>query len=182
MASVIKRYPLVSSAMLELASDLERLSYGLGTVTSEVVDTAVQHADKYFNGHLFAGTTAGRQAVIQTSTSVDKAEKNATGWLTATGMTTETGFNILYAVEFGAGIAYNWSGWNPSVPELGMGVGTWEPNKGHAFDFDGWVYFKGGEFHHTYGTPAAMPMHYTILDIKAEMPRLVKEAIRKWLT
>ena len=69
-----------------------------------------------------------------------------------------TGQDVLF-VEFGAGIHYN-----PTNPEhaskYGMGVGTYEPNKGHAFE-DGWWYYVDetkSEARYTHGTRATSPM------------------------
>lgn len=183
--ATIRRYPLTPTALNELEKDFERLYYGLSQTATATVERAVQHAETYFNGHLFSetfGSTPGQQAVINTSTSVKTRGKyGAVGTLTATGKTEDTGFNILMAVEFGAGIAYNWFGGNPDYISLGMGVGTW-PGQTHAYDFDGWMYMgKDGKLHHTYGTRAAMPMHKTILDMKAEMSMLITEEIKRWL-
>lgn len=177
---MIKRYPLKESAIRELEEDLTELSGGLSIAVQNIVSNAVQHADNYFNGYM-TGATAGRQAAIGTTTSVEATKNEATGRLTATGNIEDTGFNILYAVEFGAGIAGIYGVSNTSFKEMGMGTGSWY-GQTHAFDPAGWNYYKDGDFHHTYGTPATMPMHNTIQDLKAEMPRLIHEELRKWLT
>jgi len=188
---MVKRYPLNYLAVKELAEDLKSLEKGLNTIPQNIASAAVKHAENYFNGYM-STASPGRQAVINASSALVDTEKGkATGRLTATGETkhNEYGdFNILMAVEFGAGIAGIDGLSNPEYPDLPYGTGTF-PNQKHAFDYSGWLY-PTGEFDEngkeiykrTRGTPATMPMHHTIQDIKAEMPRLVEEEIRKWLS
>lgn len=176
---MIKRYPLKESAMNELSDDLLKMSGGLSSIAQNVVTNATKYAENTFNAYL-SDATAGRQAAISAETSVEPTKKGATGRLTATGNIEDTGFNILYAVEFGAGIEGIGGIGNTSFGELGMGTGSWY-GQTHAFDPGGWNYFKDGEWHHTYGTPATMPMHRTIQGIKLEMPLIIQEELRKWL-
>lgn len=184
----IKRYPLNTAAIDELLRDIEKLYGGLPEIARASAERATEHAAKDFD-YFLSAATPGRQAVINTETRTKKHGKYGTvGTLTATGKTEETGFNILMAVEFGAGIAYNFGSGNPSFSDMRMGVGTW-PGQTHAFDFDGWFYPTGevdekGKpiYRHTYGTPATMPMHRTIMDTKAQLPGFVAEEIKKWLT
>lgn len=178
--AIIRRYPLNSLALDELIGDFEKLYYGLPEVANSAVERATQHAQTDFD-YFLSAATSGRQAVITTSTRTRRWGKyGAVGTLTATGKTEDTGFNILFGVEFGAGIAYNWGVGNTDYSAMGMGVGTW-PGQTHAYDFEGWTYFKDEEFHHTYGTPATMPMHRTIMDTRAQMSGFIVEEIRKWL-
>ena len=181
--ATVKRYPLNSLAINELLGDLEKMRDGLAELPQTVVADMTERAEKQFNDALGIGTTPGRQAVISTQSALVHAAKGeATGRLTATGKTEDTGFNILMAVEFGAGIAGIDGLSNPDYPQLPYGTGTW-PGQTHAFDHSGWFYpADDGSWKHTYGTPAAMPMHYTIEYVKADMPRMVREEVRKWLT
>lgn len=191
MARTLKRYPLNSIALRELADDLEKLRSGMEQLPNAVVERATKHAETDFNAFLSAATP-GRQAVISTATKTSKRGKyGATGTLTATGKTEhddEYGdFNILMAVEFGAGIVAAGAS-NPHYGGLGYGAGSYNLH-GHALDPRGWMYPTGeldenGEeiWRHTFGTPAAMPMHRTILDTKANMSRFVAEELTKWIT
>lgn len=185
--AVIRRYPLNSIAMKEFEDDLTKLWEAMGDTPESFCEYIVDISEKAFHSWL-GDATSGRQAVISTSTSYQKHGKyGATGTLTATGKTEDTGFNILMAVEFGAGIA-GVNGFANTSFELGMGSGTW-PGQTHAYDFEGWWY-PSGEFNengdeiyrHTYGTPATMPMHNTIQGVKQAAPRILREVMHKWLT
>ena len=183
--ATLRRYPLTESAIAEMIADLEKLREGLNIIPTNIVSNGIKNAETYFNAHL-TGATPGRQAAINVTSSLTNAGKGtATGRLTATGETKHNDygdFNILMAVEFGAGIAgVNGLG-NTSYPALPMGTGTF-PGQIHAFDYNGWLYpDEDGKWHRTFGTPATMPMHRTIQDMKMEMPRVVQEEINKWLT
>lgn len=186
----IKRYPLSSIAIDELIKDLERLQEGLTVIPHEIAQTATQRAEQYFNNYLSLATP-GRQAVINTTTTVEARGKyGATGRLTATGKTEhddEYGdFNILMAVEFGAGIIAAGTH-NPAFNALGFGPGSYNLH-GHALDPRGWFYPTGEvdengkkEWKHTLGTPATMPMYNTILDTHHELKRAASEALKRWL-
>lgn len=184
----VKRYPLNSIAIEELQNDIQKMWENLPGLAEEIVTTAGEHAENYFNGHL-SRATPGRQAVISTEVTVEKNGKyGRTARLTATGKTEDTGFNILMAVEFGAGIAYNFGGWSDAFPAMQLGPGTW-PGQTHAYDFRGWNYPTGEKdekgrpiYRHTFGTPSTMPMHYTILDMKQEFKPIAEEAFRRWLS
>ena len=180
--ATLKRYPLNMSAIKELAEDLGKLQEALSTAPANIVANETQRAEAHFNAHLTRDKSA-RPSVITVASSVASAEKGkATGRLTATGKTEDTGFNILMAVEFGAGIVGVDGLSNTSYPELPYGTGTW-PGQIHAFDYNGWLFpGKDGKWHRTYGTPATMPMHYTIEYVKVDMSRQIREEIRKWLT
>lgn len=98
--------------------------------------------------------------------------------LIATGKTVRSSdgrsFNLLFAIEFGAGIKYN-STSNPKSSEFGMGVGTF-PGQTHAFDKNGWWYLgEDGEWHHSYGVKATMPMYKASLEIYKNVDKVVKE-------
>ena len=73
-------------------------------------------------------------------------------------------FNILLAVEFGAGIHHNAKA-NPKAAELGFGVGTF-PGQTHAFQ-DSWWYWdaKDEKWKRTYGIKATMPMYSAFLEM-----------------
>jgi len=180
-----KRYPLTEGALKELQGDIEKLFGSLPEISANVCEKLTKHAEEDFNLFVSAATP-GRQAVISTETQFEKHGKYGNvGRLTATGKTEDTGFNILMAVEFGAGIIAA-SQHNPSF-NMGMGTGTW-PGQTHAFDPNGWLYPSddldddGNPIpKRTYGTPATMPMHRTILDTKANLTRYAAEELYKWL-
>lgn len=77
--------------------------------------------------------------------------------------------------EFGAGIYYNETLDNPLGTKYGMGVGTY-PNQTHAFDENGWYYQDdGGEWHHSYGVQATMPLYKA----QRKMKEMASAEIRK---
>lgn len=86
-------------------------------------------------------------------------------------------FNLLLAIEFGAGIRYNPKA-NPKASEFGMGVGTF-PDQTHAFDSNGWYYLgDDGEWHHSYGVKATMPMYKAGVEIRKNVNKVVREVFK----
>lgn len=83
-------------------------------------------------------------------------------------------FFTALAIEFGAGIRYN-STSNPKAKEFGMGVGTF-PDQTHAFDPNGWYYLdSNGEWKHSYGVQASMPMYHAFSEMTKSVDKIVKE-------
>ena len=83
-------------------------------------------------------------------------------------------FNLLFGIEFGAGITLNPSE-NPLASDFGMGVGTF-PDQVHAFDRGGWMYLdKDGNWKHSYGVKATMPFYKAMLEIRKNVDKVVKE-------
>lgn len=83
-------------------------------------------------------------------------------------------FRTHLAIEFGAGIRYNPTA-NPKAQEFGMGVGTF-PGQSHAFDPNGWNYLgDDGEWHHSYGVQASMPMYKASVEMRQKIDSIVKE-------
>ena len=101
--------------------------------------------------------------------------------LIATGNTLNTpagSVNTLLLIEFGAGIHYNHTE-NPKASEFGMGVGTY-PGQTHAFQEEGWYYMdESGEWHHTYGVKATMPMYNADIEILMNINRVAREVFSK---
>ena len=82
--------------------------------------------------------------------------------------------NTLVMVEFGAGITYNPTD-NPKAKEFGMGVGTY-PGQIHAFDKGGWSYMgEDGEWHHSYGIKATMPMYGAASEMRKRVLEIARE-------
>lgn len=84
-------------------------------------------------------------------------------------------FNILLAVEFGAGIRYNQTA-NPLSDKFGYGVGTF-PNQVHAFKNEGWFYWdeNAQEWRHSYGVKATMPMYNASVEIIRSVEKIARE-------
>lgn len=83
-------------------------------------------------------------------------------------------FNVLLAIEFGAGIHYNPKP-NPNADKFGLGVGTF-PGQTHAFE-DGWWYWDDGEqeWRYTHGVKATMPMYEASRAMIQEIVRAAKD-------
>lgn len=101
--------------------------------------------------------------------------------LIATGDTLNTpsgAINTLLMIEFGAGIHYNHE-LNPKASEFGMGVGTY-PNQKHAFQEEGWYYMdENGQWHHSYGVKATMPMYNADMEILMNIHKVAREVFSK---
>ena len=83
-------------------------------------------------------------------------------------------YNLLLGIEFGSGIRLNPTA-NPLASEFGMGVGTF-PDQTHAFDPNGWYYLgDDGEWHHSYGVRATMPMYKAGVEIRRQILAIAKE-------
>lgn len=86
-------------------------------------------------------------------------------------------------IEFGAGIYYNEEGDAnyPNGRPAGI-VGIGEFGKGHGADRTkygdpkGWWYKdESGEWQHTYGNPAAMPMYYAASEMRDKIAEIARE-------
>ena len=86
-------------------------------------------------------------------------------------------FYTALAIEFGAGIRYNPKA-NPKSSEFGMGVGTF-PGQTHAEDMSGWWYLgNDGEWRHSYGVKASMPIYSASKEIRQKADAIIKEVFK----
>ena len=86
-------------------------------------------------------------------------------------------YNLLLGIEFGSGIRLN-STANPLASEFGMGVGTF-PDQKHALDPGGWMYLdKDGNWKHSYGIKATMPMHKAMVEIRRNLEAVIREVFK----
>lgn len=87
-------------------------------------------------------------------------------------------FNILLAVEFGAGIYYNPNS-NPNADKFGLGVGTF-PGQIHAFE-DGWYYWdeKKEKWQYTHGVKATMPMYNAEMEMMQSVVNVARNVFGK---
>ena len=112
---------------------------------------------------------------------IDTSKVGCKAMLIGTGktVTDEKGrtFNLLFGIEFGSGIKYN-SKANPKSAEFGMGVGTF-PDQKHAFDPKGWHYLdKDGNWKHSYGIKATMPMYKAMVEIRRNLDTVIREVFK----
>lgn len=116
--------------------------------------------------------------VVTVTTNIDQTETGCKAVVIATGQTVTSSdgreFNLLLAIEFGAGIRYNKSE-NPKAADFGMGVGTF-PDQKHAFDENGWYYLGDDDkWHHSFGVKATMPMHRASSEIIQNIRNIAME-------
>lgn len=122
----------------------------------------------------------GKYVTLTTNISSDKM--GCKGILIAIGENKESEgrepFNTLLAIEFGAGIHYNFSE-NPKSEEMGFGVGTF-PGQVHAFE-DGWYYWdeNASKWRYTHGVKATMPMYNADIEIIAKAVSIAKEIFKR---
>ena len=82
--------------------------------------------------------------------------------------------SLVLFFEFGSGIKYNPSD-NPKASELGYGIGTY-PDQKHAFDSKGWWYLgEDGQYHHSYGVKATMPMYKASVEMRNQILAVARE-------
>lgn len=83
-------------------------------------------------------------------------------------------FNVLLAIEFGAGIHYNPTS-NPYSDEFGYGVGSF-PGQIHAFE-KGWYYWDANteEWKFSHGVKATMPMYNADIEMIQSVVSIAKE-------
>jgi hypothetical protein len=80
-------------------------------------------------------------------------------------------------LEFGSGVKYS-ATVNPKSAEFGYGVGTY-PGQKNAFNPGGWWYLgDDGEYHHSYGIEAAMPMYKAEKAIIDDIGMIVKAVFK----
>lgn len=118
----------------------------------------------------------GKTITLTTDINPSKMGCQAIMKMTGRETRTEDGrtFYTALAIEFGAGIRYNPTA-NPKAKEFGMGVGTF-PDQTHAFDPNGWYYLdSNGEWKHSYGIQASMPMYKASVEMRQKIDSIVKE-------
>ena len=103
-----------------------------------------------------------------------KIEDNSDGKIVKMAVVVES--NAILFLEFGAGVTYSGTK-NPKADELGYGPGSYPSDKGHWKDPNGWWYQtdEGGEWHHTYGTEACMPMYNASVEMRDKIVEIAKE-------
>lgn len=127
-------------------------------------EIGLQKAESILIEHVDTGQTIGSLRV----------ENNSDGKVTKMAVVVES--NAILFLEFGAGVKYSGTK-NPKADELGYGPGTYPSNKGHWDDPNGWWYQKeeDGEWYHTYGTKACMPMYKASVEMRDKIVEIAKE-------
>ena len=92
-------------------------------------------------------------------------------WQLADGSIKRAEASPILLAEFGSGLLAD----NPDAGKFGMGQGTF-PGQTHAFDEDGWWWMTtDGEWHHSYGVPAEMPMAFACAQIIVNVRKAARE-------
>ncbi len=187
---------LSSESIEQARRELEQYEKKLTALTAKVNNALLDEAKEFFDERKSTSSfITPRQAAAITS-AVDyghTSEAESSGTFTAYGRNEHTDpingktygdFNILYAVEFGAGAR---NATSPDAEQMGMGPGTYSPN-GHWDDPEGWFYpsdeldANGNPiWKRTYGTPASYPVYQTARHIEENGTHIAKEVISEWL-
>ena len=86
-------------------------------------------------------------------------------------------FYTALAIEFSAGVRYANTA-SPKAKDFGMGTGTF-PNAKHSWQMEGWYYLdSNGEWKHSYGVQASMPMYKASVEMQQKIDSIVKEVFR----
>lgn len=121
----------------------------------------------------------GKTITLTTDINPSKMGCKAIMKMTGRETRTEDGriFYTALAIEFGAGIRYNQTA-NPKASEFGMGVGTF-PGQTHAENPEGWYYLdSNGEWKHSYGVRASMPMYKASVEMRQKIDSIVREVFK----
>ena len=121
----------------------------------------------------------GKTITLTTDINPSKMGCKAIMKMTGRETRTEDGriFYTALAIEFGAGIRYNPTA-NPKASEFGMGVGTF-PGQTHAENPEGWYYLdSNGEWKHSYGVQASMPMYKAMVEIRRNLDTVIREVFK----
>lgn len=97
-------------------------------------------------------------------------------WMTKDGVK-EADVSPLLMAEFGAGLRAQRSS-NAYAGKMGMGTGTF-PGQTHAWDPEGWWYMDlSGDWHHSYGVYASMPMWHAYMEMKDQVVDVALEVFK----
>ena len=131
----------------------------------ELADLGYKTSKAILQEHIYSGQTIGSIRIDNLSDSQK------------TRMSIVVESSAILFLEFGAGIKYS-DTVNPKASELGMGPGTY-PGKGNWDNPSGWWYLgEDGEYHHSYGIRAAMPMYQAEQAIIRDLNKIAKKIFK----
>lgn len=173
-----KKYDLTEQDIHKLKRDIENIEKDIqkkcNIFIEKLLDIGITVASAKINE-----SPLGKY--INLKTDISENQNGCKGILIAIGETKKkegyAPFNILLAVEFGAGIYYNQKP-NPNANKLGFGVGTF-PGQIHAFD-DGWYYWEEAtkEWKYTHGVKATMPIYNAEIAIIKNVSKIAKDVFK----
>ena len=118
----------------------------------------------------------GKTITLTTDINPSKMGCQAIMKMTGAETRTEDGrvFFTALAIEFSAGVRYANTA-SPQASNFGMGTGTF-PGAKHSWDMDAWYYLgDDGNWHHSYGVQASMPMYKASVEMRQKIDSIVKE-------
>lgn len=115
---------------------------------------------------------------IMLTTDINPSRMGCQAIMKMTGRETRTEdgriFYTALAIEFSAGVRYANTA-SPKAKDFGMGTGTF-PDAKHSWQMEGWHYLgDDGNWHHSYGVQASMPMYKASVALKQKIDSIVKE-------
>lgn len=155
LANDIRKY------RLDLQEKCEEFAYRLSEI-------GLQKAKSILIEHVDTGQTIGSLRV----------EDSSDGKVTKMAVVVES--NAILFLEFGTGLVADSGEKNPKAGELGYGPGTYsnsQKGKDHWNDPNGWWYQKeeGGEWYHTHGIEACMPMYKASVEMRNQVSQIARE-------
>jgi hypothetical protein len=152
----------INNAVKELRKYQSDINYKCQRFADRLADLGLQTAKAVLEKHIYSGETVGSLRI----------ETDESGAVTKLRIVVES--EAILFLEFGAGIKYSGTV-NPKSSETGYGPGTY-PGAGHWDDPNGWWYLgDDGEYHHSYGIEAAMPMYKATVAMRQQISSIAKE-------
>ncbi|WP_110291455.1 hypothetical protein [Lachnotalea glycerini] len=156
----------VNKAIQEVEAYKKELNNKVQIFARRLSEFGLITARAIIQSHTASGSTIGSLRVVTDST----------GQITRMRVVVES--EAILFLEFGAGITYNQGNENPKAGKLGYGVGTY-PDQTHAYDPNGWWYQdENGEWKHSYGTKAVMPMYTASLVMASSVVKIAREVFK----
>lgn len=155
----------INAAVKELRQYQSEITYKCQRFTERLAEIGLQTAKAILEQHIYTGETIG-------SLRIETDEK---GEITRIRIVVES--EAILFLEFGAGIKFSGTV-NPKAKEMGYGPGTY-PGKGHWDDPNGWWYLgDDGEWHHSFGIEAAMPMYKASVAMRQQIVSIAREIFK----
>jgi hypothetical protein len=156
----------INRAIQEVEAYKKELNNKVQDYARRLSDLGLLTAKAIIQSHTASGSTIGSLRV----------ETDSLGQITRMRVVVES--EAILFLEFGAGIKYNQGNENPKASELGYGVGTY-PDQTHAYDPNGWWYQdENGEWKHSFGVKAVMPMYNASLVMATMAVKVAKEVFK----
>ena len=152
----------INNAVKELRQYQSDINYKCQRFADRLAELGLQTAKSVLEQHIYSGETIGSLRI----------ETDETGAVTKLRIVVES--EAILFLEFGAGIKYSGTV-NPKSAEMGYGPGTY-PGKGYWDSATGWWYMgDDGEWHHSFGIEAAMPMYKATVAMRQQILSIAKE-------